>query len=1043
MLDQVIGFERLLDEFVRLETHAEKDDFFIQHPLFEQILQFPHLPAMEREAFLHRHPMLFSTSILSLLLQIEHYAQALIPHLNRFGVSLSDSPQGTVIMTNVKRYPVGRGPIEQLWERVKDGSTPLTEAIKEAIDPSITCLLSPLYISALSARCEALQHKHPMTAASRQRLVMEAGWALDDSQALVSADDVWKIRKWTGVSWVEVATYAVLQIPDGRIFNHALEIGERLIDESENLHNDEEFLGRILERVGVLYLDPFIGKRNLSNYDAALSEWKDKLHSEFGDEARTIENEWPLPDPQQALQNAVRHLTRAAEFRTGREKGLTLKALAQAINAQIELGFEQDDNHLRRACQEAITILNSGPVWSKFGDFRRIIELKAIVAKLNARNFSSERKRAKNMTNFESPSNKQRRVDETEGRSPEEEMKTHFNALEGLIRKGKRDQAINCLERIVALSKVPAPGVMEVLAQGLFKNALPLEAEFGDAAVELVQSACRFAIATSKEIDLDGTTIFLLFQVAKGLRFATALSAGLSEISHMDSTDWSELDRVLERLTQFEIAEGEEDNAARYNLSLVAYAAQDEITGDDVPESKKLKRSYDRKLEHLLISLTDKSRELPFHIPPLIPLMKDRDSSINVGISEYKDVRQLIDDRTVLVTFFLGHDLEGYVSISLIMITSEDVRFAQIKLQDTIELRIKISSEILHPIAFFVERVRNEILKNPENDQVASAAALDILEANTDMFFGGFTQLLDQFRTEGKDHLCIVPHGPLHFFPFHLLGDRSRPLGAEWIITYLPNLYLLGLPSRRTKSMFERSDSVAAFAVDKFHSKSLPPLPEATNEATKIAEVFGTSPIINEEFGMSTFVAHLVSGHKYIHIATHGVMDIDAPSFHRLWMGPKDGSDQEFYAFQLLSLDLRGVELLTLGACETALGRFDRGDNLRGLPANFLRAGVSAMVGTLWEVESSAAETFFTKLYDELKNGAERLDAFAHAQSATREMHPEYRDWGAFFYMGNWGVENTENAEITVPGIPWMKLSPGMRFTPGKNGGLVWPPEDD
>ena len=35
---------------------------------------------------------------------------------------------------------------------------------------------------------------------------------------------------------------------------------------------------------------------------------------------------------------------------------------------------------------------------------------------------------------------------------------------------------------------------------------------------------------------------------------------------------------------------------------------------------------------------------------------------------------------------------------------------------------------------------------------------------------------LKMLREQGKDHLCIVPHGPLHFLPYHLLELEGKPL---------------------------------------------------------------------------------------------------------------------------------------------------------------------------------------------------------------------------------------------------------------------------
>ena len=108
------------------------------------------------------------------------------------------------------------------------------------------------------------------------------------------------------------------------------------------------------------------------------------------------------------------------------------------------------------------------------------------------------------------------------------------------------------------------------------------------------------------------------------------------------------------------------------------------------------------------------------------------------------------------------------------------------------------------------------------------------------------------------------------------------------------------------------------------------------------------------------------------------------------------------FAHELLRADLRGVRLIGLSACETALGRIDRADNPRGLPAALLLAGVESVVGTLWEVAGDAARVFFVGLYAGLAAGQSRGAAFRAAQQETRRRFPHPRDWGAFYLLGAW-----------------------------------------
>ncbi|MDV9196887.1 CHAT domain-containing protein [Streptomyces sp. Wh19] len=149
-------------------------------------------------------------------------------------------------------------------------------------------------------------------------------------------------------------------------------------------------------------------------------------------------------------------------------------------------------------------------------------------------------------------------------------------------------------------------------------------------------------------------------------------------------------------------------------------------------------------------------------------------------------------------------------------------------------------------------------------------------------------------------------------------------------------------------------------------------------------------------------LAASAAGKRYLHIAAHGTHNETAPWFQCLYLSPSAGHDGRLFAHDVLHLDLRGVELVTLGSCESGLGRFDLNDNLRGLPAAFLLAGAQAVVGCLWPVHPDVATLFFSELYDRIRAGAGRLSAFRDAQLTTRGRFPAYRDWGSFSYTGDW-----------------------------------------
>jgi CHAT domain-containing protein len=158
---------------------------------------------------------------------------------------------------------------------------------------------------------------------------------------------------------------------------------------------------------------------------------------------------------------------------------------------------------------------------------------------------------------------------------------------------------------------------------------------------------------------------------------------------------------------------------------------------------------------------------------------------------------------------------------------------------------------------------------------------------------------------------------------------------------------------------------------------------------------------------------------RYVHLATHGFFSRPDggrrvyPDDERSWNTPQglaaqspdlysgvalaganrppgtSGNDGIVTAFEARQLDLGGVELMVLSACETSLGSDLRGEGLLGLQRAFHIAGVRSMISSLWKVDDAATAELMEALHANLwRRKLPPVEALRQAQLAILD-HPE------------------------------------------------------
>ncbi len=246
----------------------------------------------------------------------------------------------------------------------------------------------------------------------------------------------------------------------------------------------------------------------------------------------------------------------------------------------------------------------------------------------------------------------------------------------------------------------------------------------------------------------------------------------------------------------------------------------------------------------------------------------------------------------------------------------------------------------------------------------------------------------------GRD-LLIVPHGALHYLPFAALADGKNFLAAEHSLRYLPSASVLKYlkPSRSAKP-----ESVLVFGNPDLSNAKLD-LPNAEIEAKAIAELVPGSELLVRKKASEAAFKQFAPSFRYLHIASHGQFNAGNALDSRLLLSSDGGQDGSLTVGELYSVQL-DVDLTTLSACETGLGKVLSGDDVVGLTRGFLYAGSSSVVASLWEVDDLATSELMKAFYTRLKTGMAKKQALREAQMEVRKSFPHPFFWAAFFITG-------------------------------------------
>ncbi len=410
------------------------------------------------------------------------------------------------------------------------------------------------------------------------------------------------------------------------------------------------------------------------------------------------------------------------------------------------------------------------------------------------------------------------------------------------------------------------------------------------------------------------------------------------------------------------------------------------------------------------------------------------------------EIQRQLDDGTLLLEYSLGAERSFLWAVTGNSLTSyelpgeEEIRRATLGVYDLLTARSRaIKGETQQQRR---QRIAQAETRLPEATRALSQTLLSPAAAEL-----------------GAKRLVIVADGVLQYLPFAMLprpaaGERPpaagyQPLIVNHEVVNLPSASALAVQRRELAARQPAPKTVAVIADPVFSASdermkagvaveapttdlantriiehlsdgpssaaarklTIPRLPFTRQEAERILALAprGDSfKAVDFKASRETVTVAGLDQYRYVHFATHGLLDSERPSLSSLLLSLVDeqGRPQDGFlrAHDVYNLKLP-AELVVLSACQTGLGKEIKGEGLVGLTRGFMYAGAARVAVSLWNVNDQATSELMAKFYQRMLKENQRPAAALRAAQAEMRKQKQWQSpyyWAAFVLQGEW-----------------------------------------
>jgi CHAT domain-containing protein len=331
------------------------------------------------------------------------------------------------------------------------------------------------------------------------------------------------------------------------------------------------------------------------------------------------------------------------------------------------------------------------------------------------------------------------------------------------------------------------------------------------------------------------------------------------------------------------------------------------------------------------------------------------------------DIRAALPADTTLVEFFTIDD-----RILLCLVDRDRVEMAPVSLTSRVSSQIRMLQ-----FQFSKFRLGADYITKFEQTLLATTRA-HLHEIFKELLAPAWSQL------RGR-RLVIVPHGVLHYVPFHALFDGERYVTDACAVSYAPSASIYAR-CQQQKSGGGRGALVLGAA------DAQAPLIDA--EVRAVAAVLPDARLCIGPEATEHVLRTVGRDSRIVHIASHGYFRPENPMFSGIRLG-----DTYLNVYDLYRLRLR-ADLVTLSGCATGANVAAAGDELLGITRGLFCAGAHTLLLSLWNVHDESTAMLMSSLYRRITDGAPAVDALRDTMHEVRAERPHPYYWAPFVLTG-------------------------------------------